>query len=271
MSRYKALALDIDGTLLNTKKEVTPEVLKEVRRLQEESVPVMIASGRPHEGICHVAKAIGMDVYGGFVLSFNGGKITEFKSGHVVYNKTVPIEYNDEILDYVKSHIPEAAVLTYDDGEIITENPEEQYVQLESRVVKMPVRKVENLKAEVDFPVNKFLVTGAPELLEKAVKEMAEHFAGRLNVFQSEPFFIEVVPLGIDKAQSLDYLLKQLGLHREELVACGDGGNDITMVRYAGMGVAMANAHNEVKEAADYVTASCDENGVALAIQKFFH
>lgn len=271
MSQYKALALDIDGTLLNTKKEVTTEVLKEVRRLQEESVPVMIASGRPHEGIRHVAKAIGMDVYGGFVLSFNGGKITEFKSGHVVYNKTVPIEYNDEILDYVKSHIPEAAVLTYDDGEIITENPEEQYVQLESRVVKMPVRKVENLKAEVDFPVNKFLVTGAPELLEKAVKEMAEHFAGRLNVFQSEPFFIEVVSLGIDKAQSLDYLLKQLGLHREELVACGDGGNDITMVCYAGMGVAMANARDEVKEAADYVTASCDENGVALAIQKFFH
>ena len=107
MSQYKALALDIDGTLLNTKKEVTPEVLKEVRRLQEESVPVMIASGRPHEGIRHVAKAIGMDVYGGFVLSFNGGKITEFKSGHVVYNKTVPIEYNDEILDYVKSHIPD--------------------------------------------------------------------------------------------------------------------------------------------------------------------
>ena len=60
MSRYKALALDIDGTLLNTKKEVTPEVLKEVRRLQEESVPVMIASGRPHEGICHVAKAAWM-------------------------------------------------------------------------------------------------------------------------------------------------------------------------------------------------------------------
>ena len=68
MSQYKALALDIDGTLLNTKKEVTPEVLKEVRRLQEESVPVMIASGRPHEGIRHVAKAIGMDVYGGFPL-----------------------------------------------------------------------------------------------------------------------------------------------------------------------------------------------------------
>lgn len=269
MNKYKALALDIDGTLLNSEKEVTPEVFKAVRRLQEAGVPVMIASGRPEQGISHVARAIGMDSLGGYILSFNGGKITEFKSGNVVYNKTIPIEYNQEIIDYAEN-IPESTILTYENGTIITENPENQYVGVESRVVKMPVEKVYSLKERAVFPVNKFLIVGEPDVLRKEVKSMKERFEGRLNVFQSEPFFIEVVPLGIDKAESLDYLLGTLGLSGEELLACGDGGNDVTMIKYAGMGVAMENACEEVKKVADYITASCDNDGVAKAIDKFF-
>jgi hydroxymethylpyrimidine pyrophosphatase-like HAD family hydrolase len=91
-----------------------------------------------------------------------------------------------------------------------------------------------------------------------------------LNIFQSEPFFIEVVPLHIDKAKSLDYLLTTLKLTKEQLIACGDGGNDVTMIDYAGLGVAMKNACEEVKEVADYETDSCDQDGVAKVIEKFF-
>lgn len=269
MGRYKAIALDIDGTLLNSRKEVTPEVLRQVRRLQDAGVPVMIASGRPEQGISHVAKSIGMDTLGGYILSFNGGKITEFKSGRVVYNKTIPVEYNDEIIDYAVK-IPESTVLTYENGAIITENPEIEYVAVESQVVRMPVKKVASLKERAVFPVNKFLVVGNPQILQREVGPMAEKFQGRLNIFQSEPFFIEVVPLGIDKAESLDYLLSTLGFTGEELLACGDGGNDITMIKYAGMGVAMENACEEVKKAAQYITDSCDNDGVAKAIEKFF-
>lgn len=266
---YKALALDIDGTLLNSKKEATPEVLAEVKRLQTAGIPVMIASGRPEQGIAHVAKMISMDIYGGYILSFNGGKVTEFKTGDVVYNKTVPQEYNQEVIEYA-NHIAESAILTYKDGAIITENPDNQYVQVEANVVKMPVRKVDSLLEEADFPVNKFLIVGNPDILQQEVSKMAKQFEGRLNIFRSEPFFIEVVPMGIDKAKSLDYLLKQIGIRREELVACGDGGNDVTMIEYAGMGIAMENACEQVKEVADEMTASCDHNGVAKAIRKFF-
>jgi hypothetical protein len=269
MSKYKALALDVDGTLLNTKKEVTDKVLRQIRRLQERKIPIMIASGRPEQGISHVAKAIGMDVYGGYILSFNGGKITEFSSGKVVYNTTVPVELNEEVIKYAHK-IPQSTVLTYESDGIITEDTDNQYVQLESRIVRMPAEKVADLRTRVVFPANKFLIPGEPAVLQREVAAMAEHFKGRLNIFQSEPFFIEIVPLGIDKAQSLDYLLSTLGLTGDELVACGDGGNDITMIDYAGMGVAMENACDAVKKVADYVTASCDEDGVAKAIEKFF-
>ena len=172
MGKYKALALDIDGTLLNTKKEVTPGVLIQVERLQKAGIPVIIASGRPEQGISHVARAVHMDTLGGYILSFNGGKITEFQTGKVIYNKTIPIEYNAEVIDYAV-RIPQAAVLTYENGKIITENPENEYAQVESRVVKMPLEKVENLKERAIFPVNKFLITGNPEILQREAENMA--------------------------------------------------------------------------------------------------
>ncbi len=118
--------------------------------------------------------------------------------------------------------------------------------------------------------MNKFLITGNPEILEREVENMAEVFRGRLNIFRSEPYFIEVVPLEIDKAQSLDYLLHTWGMTGDELVACGDGRNDVTMIEYAGMGVAMANACEDVKRVSNYITASCDNDGVARVIKKFF-
>ena len=188
MNNYKALALDIDGTLLNSKKEVTPAVLAQVRRLQNAGIPLIIASGRPEQGISHVAKAINMDSLGGYILSFNGGKITEFKTGNIVYNKTISVEYNAEIIDYA-ANIPESAILTYEKGTIITENPENEYVKIESRVVKMPIEKVDNMKERAIFPANKFLITGNPKVLRQEVKHMADRFDGRLNIFQSEPFF----------------------------------------------------------------------------------
>lgn len=89
------------------------------------------------------------------------------------------------------------------------------------------------------------------------------------SALSSEPFFLEIMPKGIDKAKSLERLLDSLGMGREQMIACGDGYNDLTMIRYAGLGVAMENAVLPVKNAADYVTASNDEDGVALVAERF--
>lgn len=93
---------------------------------------------------------------------------------------------------------------------------------------------------------------------------------GRISVYRSEPYFLELVPPGIDKARSLAVLLERLGLTREEMVAMGDGYNDLSMIRFAGMGVAMANAQEPVRKAADYITLSNDEDGVAVAVERLF-
>ncbi len=266
---YKILALDIDGTLLNSKKEITPEVLNSIESLQKKDIPIVIASGRPAQGISHVASELSLEKKGGYILSFNGGKIIDCKTKEVIYSKTIQKEYYQEIYEYALN-LKEASLITYKGDDIITEKPENKYVDVESNVVKMPVVKVDKLLEEIDFLVDKFLLVGEPEYMMSHVKAMSEHFKGRLNVFQSEPFFIEVVPLGVDKAASLEKLLEKLGLKKEELVACGDGRNDVTMIDFAGLGVAMENACDEVKEVADYITSSCDENGVKKVIDRFF-
>ena len=99
--------------------------------------------------------------------------------------------------------------------------------------------------------------------------QMQAHFAGRIDVYHSEPYFLEAMPLGCTKATALEMLLDKLGLSRENLMVCGDSGNDLAMIRFAGLGVAMGNADEDVKAQADFVSTSNDEDGVAVAIEKF--
>ena len=106
-------------------------------------------------------------------------------------------------------------------------------------------------------------------ILEGILPKMQKEFGDVLNIFRSEPYFMELTPPGVDKAKSLERLLKLTGVEREELIACGDGFNDVSMIQYAGLGVAMANAQDAVKAVADEVTLSNDEDGVALIVEKY--
>ena len=106
-------------------------------------------------------------------------------------------------------------------------------------------------------------------ILEGILPQMQKEFGDVLNIFRSEPFFMELTPPGIDKAKSLGRLLDITGIKREEFIACGDGFNDVSMIEFAGLGVAMANAQDAVKAVADEITLSNDEDGVALIVEKY--
>ena len=114
-----------------------------------------------------------------------------------------------------------------------------------------------------------FLVTGDPAVLDQIRKELSKQFHSYLSVYCSDPFFVEVMPAGIDKAHSLLKLLTSIGLTTEQMICCGDGYNDLTMIETAGLGVAMANAQPAVRETADYITKSNDEDGVLHVINEF--
>ena len=117
--------------------------------------------------------------------------------------------------------------------------------------------------------MNQCLLTGDPDKMAGVEDRAAKAFEGRLSVYRSEDFYVEMMPLGIDKAYGLAKLLQRLGYSRSQMICCGDGFNDISMIQYAGLGVAMANAGEQVRQSADYVAPHCDEDGLVDVISRF--
>lgn len=264
---YKIIVLDIDGTLTNSKKEISPATLEGLIDIQSRGYKVVLASGRPTPGITPLAKQLKLADYGSYILAYNGGRIIDCRTGETIYQKTLPADCLPILLENAK----EAGVglVTYEDEAVISGTETNQYMEIEAKIVNLPIKKVDNFCEYVNFPVNKCLMTGEPEAIAAMEEKLKKIFNGYINIFRSEPFFLEIVPPGVDKAHSLLKLLNSIGLTNKEMICCGDGFNDISMISIAGLGVAMENAQESVKEAADYITKSNDDDGVLYVINKF--
>ena len=264
---YRIIALDLDGTLTNHHKVVTPKTKEALMKAQAEGVIIVLASGRPTYGIAPIAQELRLDMGGGYILAYNGGKIVDWKSKQVLYSKFLPADVIPIIYRYAHEH--SHALLGYVGNEIVTESADDEYVMEESRINKMNVRQVGSLLDQLESHPTKLLMTGTPADMQRAEEELANLVGNRMDVFRSAPFFLELVPQGIDKAQSLLRLLGIINLTPADMIAFGDGYNDLSMLRLAGMGVAMANAAPEVRAEADYITLSNEEDGIAFALQHF--
>ncbi|MBR3896466.1 MAG: HAD family phosphatase [Bacteroidaceae bacterium] len=264
---YRIIVLDLDGTLTNSRKEITPRTRETLIRAQQQGIKVVLASGRPTYGIAPIANQLELDVYGGYILAYNGGEIIDWKTREVLHAQVLA----PEVIPYMYrcAHENGFAIVTYRDNYVITETPDDEYVQKEAILNVMQTLRVDNFLEYIDFPIPKCLIVGEAERLHQLEKVMYEQLKETNEVYRSEPYFLELVPKGIDKAQSLEVLLKKIGISREEVIACGDGFNDLSMIRYAGLGVAMQNAQPIVREAADFITLSNDEDGVAHVVERF--
>lgn len=265
--KYKLLVLDLDGTLTNTQKEVTEHTRTTLIKAQEQGLKIVLASGRPTYGIAPLANLLQLDKYEGYVLSYNGGEIIDWKTGELLYKNLL----DPEVLPYLYqcANDNHFAIVTYDGEYVLTEYPDDEYVLKEALLNVMKIKKVDNFLKAVQHPIAKCLIVGEPTRLAVLEKEMYNHLHDRMGVFRSEPYFLELVPKGIDKAQSLAVLLKEIGMTKDEMIAVGDGFNDLSMIKYAGLGVAMSNAQEVVKENADFITLSNEEDGVAHVVEKF--
>lgn len=264
---FRAIALDLDGTLTNHDKVVTPRTRQALLKAQEQGAIIILASGRPTYGIVPVAECLELEKRGGYILSYNGGNIVNAKTSEKLFSQFLPDAVIPILYKYAREH--GYALLGYAGNEIITEMPDDQYVKEESRINKMNIRKVDNLLDALEPHPTKLLMTGDPTDMIKAEEKLVEILGEKMDIFRSAPFFLELVPKGIDKAQSLLRLLSKINLTPADLMAFGDGYNDLSMLKLAGVGVAMANAAPEVRADADYVTLSNEEDGVAAALLHF--
>ncbi len=265
--RYEIIVLDLDGTLTNRDKVITPRTKVAVMEAQKRGKKVVLASGRPTPGVLPLAEELNLKDYGGYILSFNGGMIMNCQTGEVVFSRMLPVESNARIIELAKENRVE--YLTYTKDTLIASNRECPYTQKESWITHMPIHQVEDLTEYVTFEVPKFLLLDDGDYLAMVEARVKAALGRDFSVYRSEPYFLEVLPKGIDKAQSLERLLAIIGMKSEEMIACGDGYNDLSMIKFAGLGVAMENAVLPVRKIADYVTDSNDNDGVAKVIEKF--
>lgn len=265
--KYKLLVLDVDGTLVNNEREISKRTLATLLKVQQMGVRIVLASGRPTYGLMPLAKALELGNYGGFIISYNGCQIINANNGEILFERRI----NPEMLPYLekKAHKNSFDIFTYHDDTIITDSPENEYIRNEAQLNNLDIIVEDEFSIAIDFAPCKCVLVGDDE---QALISLEEHWKkrldGALDAFRSEPYFLEVVPSGVNKANTLGVLLEHLGVSREEIIAIGDGVCDVTMLQLAGMGIAMGHSQDSVKVCADYVTASNEEDGVAQAVEK---
>ena len=277
MSNIKVIIMDVDGTLTNSKKVITPKTKNALIKAQELGSILVLASGRPTSGLMDLAKELKMDEHNGILVSFNGSKVTECQSNKVLFNETMSVEDGQAVLEHMKKFNVKPMIDKDDymyvndvfDNTINYNGEPFNIIQYESRGGKFKLCEKDDLAAFADYPLNKILTAGDPEYLQANYEKMMEPFKDKLNCMFTAAFFFEFTAKGIDKAKALDSVLIPMGYKKEEMIAFGDGHNDTSMVKYAGIGVAMDNAVDDLKAIADEVTLSNEEDGIAYTLSKY--
>lgn len=274
----KVIMMDVDGTLTNSKKKLTPKTKDALLKAQKAGAILILASGRPTSGLRDLEEELQMDKNHGLLVCYNGSKVVDCETNEVLFNQALSVSEGKAVLEHMKKFDRLRPMI--DKGEymyvtnvydnMITLNGQPfNVMEYESRGGKFKLCEVDDLADFLDYEINKILTFSDPEYLQEHYKEMMAPFEGKLSCMFTGPFYFEFTAMGIDKAKALDTVLKPLGYKQEDMIAFGDGQNDASMVNYAGIGVAMENAVEELKEIAQDVTLSNDEDGIAEALYKY--
>ncbi|MCM3603248.1 Cof-type HAD-IIB family hydrolase [Robertmurraya korlensis] len=263
---YKMIVLDLDDTLLNDEHSLSKRNKEALMAAQELGVKVVLASGRPTFGMVSIAKDLQLDQYGSYILSFNGSKIINAKTNEEMFNSTISSEMAHRLYDLSKRE--GVAILSYKDESIVIEEPNE-YADIEATITGLPMQIVDQFKATITEPVVKAMMLAHPDVLVDVEQTLVKEVGEEVSVFRSKPFFLEFTALNVTKGTSLHQLTQKLGIAAEEVIAIGDSYNDITMIEFAGLGVAMGNAPDAIKEIANHVTETNNNDGVAQVVEEF--
>lgn len=269
--RIKMIGLDLDGTLLTDKKELTDRTKAALRRAIELGITVLVASGRPWMGVPQELRNFpGMR----YALTSNGARIIDTKDDRVIEEHLLSPELALKALAVCGKY--DTLQEVYFDGQGYA--PEDQMAYVEKyhrnpsmceymRKTRLPVKDIRKLVEQENRGLDKVQALFADmDERETAWKELEQEKG--LELVGSLQYNIEINAAGVNKGTGLVNLGRMLGIRRKEIMAFGDGDNDIAMLREAGFGVAMANADEQVKAAADYITLSNEEEGVAEAIER---
>jgi Cof subfamily protein (haloacid dehalogenase superfamily) len=263
---YKLIAVDMDGTLLREDKTVSEETIRAIKAAKSMGVRTVLATGRPVAGIDKYLKELNLVGAEDYAIAFNGALVQNTATNKVLFSKTL----SREDLSYLHTL---ASKLNTNMHAFTTEGcitPRmSKYTQVEATINNIEVEIVNFDEVSVNTEIIKFMMVDEEKVLNEAFNNLPKEVFEKYTVVRSCPYFLEFLNKDCNKGEGVKTLAQHLGIDISEVICVGDAGNDFHMIKYAGLGVAMGNAFPEIKEIADFITHSNNEDGVAHVINKF--
>ncbi len=266
----KVLFLDMDGTTLDDKYRISEENTEALRKVTKAGHEVVITTGRTYSSAAYLRQHYGLDRIGcRYMIVCNGAAIVDCETGEFLFSRTLPLEHAYHLIDAARR---EGVYLhTYASDKVLTERDDENLAHYISRT-NMEVLLVPDLKEALKVPPYKMLGINIHEQksLRRFMDMLSEWWEDKVNMYFSCAEYLEFVPRGISKGAALRIFCERMDIPVENTVAAGDENNDISMIKAAGVGCAVANASENVKAAADYVTGRDHNHSAAAEIAERF-
>lgn len=267
----KLIATDIDGTISHRGK-ISPEVVEALKKAQSQGIKITLATGRNSRSIRKVLDQVGLDYCGIPIIGQNGAEVFTMKKNgdkREEYNHFFSKDESDLLFHLANKYHVKIFSYAYNENLSYVNKKFNLFVWILGKSSKRKVLKYDFLHP-LKSPISKLIVTGSRKQMNKFKEEVINHgypiFA--FSYVQDSRQNIEVVPRGVNKSEGLKFLAKKFKLKPEEIVYFGDGENDLEAIKWAGLGIAMGNAHDHIKKAANRVAPSVQENGVAFEINR---
>ena len=261
---YKLLALDLDGTLIGRNLTISPRTKNAISQLMSQGIIVTIATGRMFQSALPFAQELNIKAP---LICYQGAMVCNPITKEILWHLPVPLALAKQVIEVVREN--SLHINAYLDDELYVDRVNEE-AELYSIISKVEARPVGNLLTFLDRDPTKLVIIGKHSEIDQITGKLSDKFGSLLYVAKSYARFCEVAHPDCGKGKALAQIAAKLGITQSEVVTIGDNPNDVDMVQWAGMGVAMANGTQEVKEVADWVTGNIEEDGVAQAIEKLF-
>lgn len=248
-------------------KKITKRTIDALEKAQQQGHVVMIATGRPFESSLKHAVTVKVDKYGGFISNFNGGLITNIKTNEIILDTKFEIDLLKEIIEFIDELGVDYSILH--DKNLYTNYHSKWLFRLYRKAIGQNVIKDDRHFDKINFSVNKILLNDSMKNLKVTRKLIEDKFNNKLEISFSSRVSIEITPANTSKGQSVLKVAETLGIPREDTIAFGNYGNDISMITLCGTGVAMKNSSKELLEKADYVTDTNNRDGIAKYLEKY--
>ncbi|HPR81935.1 MAG TPA: sugar-phosphatase [Enterococcus sp.] len=261
----KLIAIDIDGTLLNSHHQLTNEVHTALKQAEAQGVKIVLCTGRPLTGVESLLEELDLFSGNDYVITYNGSLVQSTHDKEIV--SKFGLSHDDYLEIELLARKLGVHLHTETEDTMYTSNRDiSPYTIHEAFLVNMPLKYRTPEEMTEELSIIKMMMIDEPALLDEIIPLIPESFMEKYTVVKSTPFFLEILNKEVHKGAALERLATHLGLDRSEVMALGDNENDVTMIEYAGLGIAMANATENIKNVADAITTSNDEHGVAEAI-----